>query len=93
MNDQLRKRAEQAMAALENDVLAESFTTIDDALVGQWRMSQTREEREELYHRQHALAMVRALLLDHLHAVAVRLEKAGERGSIWRAKWNQHTYQ
>lgn len=90
MNEQMRKRAELAAAALDNEVLMGAFADIDAVLVGQWRQSDNAEQREGVFFQQQALTMVRALLFDHLHVAAVQLEKTGERENIWRKKWNQH---
>ena len=88
-NDALRKNAEEAWAALDNDTLTEAFELLDAVFVEHWRAAGTVEERETMFQRQQALAAVRALLFEYLHSMASFAERAGERNNVWRAKWNQ----
>lgn len=87
--DALRKNAEEAWAALENDTLTEAFDVLDSVFVDCWREADTPEERERHFYRQQALAVVRSLLFEYLHAMAGFAERAGERGNIWRTRWQQ----
>lgn len=89
MQDVLRKNAEGARDALENETLTEAFDMLDAAFIGRWRASESPEERETMFHRQQALTAVRAVLFEHLHTMAARDERDGERDSVWRARWKQ----
>lgn len=83
----LARQAAEAAAALENQVLANCFLNLDAMFVSQWRESASPADREAAFFRQQALALVRALLLEHLHNAARLEEKAGRRDNLWREKW------
>lgn len=81
-------RAADAATVLQSPVFAEAFARLDADLVTRWRAAATTAEREDIFHRQHALRAVRDELLEHINAAAAADARQG-RQSPWRGLWEK----
>ena len=88
MNTHNEDRARDAANVLQSPVFAEAFARLDADLVTRWRVAPTAAEREDLFHRQHALRAVRDELLEHINAAAAADAKQGKQ-SPWRGLWEK----
>lgn len=81
-------RARDAAGVLQSPVFAEAFARLDADLVTRWRAAPTPAEREDIFHRQHALRAVRDELLEHINAAAAADARQGKQ-SPWRGLWEK----
>lgn len=89
MIDKVRKRAEEAAAALENETLMECFSALDASFLRSWRKGDTVEAREAAYYCQSVLSEIRGWLFERLDMMAIREARDGNRENIWREKRQQ----
>jgi hypothetical protein len=88
MNENIRMKAEQAAAVLQNDLFHESFKELEKDIIDRWRTAQDPEKRESLYYELRALGSIRTALVEHINKAAEAETREEGKPGFWRNLWN-----
>ncbi len=72
MNDDERRRAEEAMAILGGRVFSEAVESLDRGLVADWRSAKSVKEREALFIKQWLLGEIVGQIRRHIERAAAK---------------------